>query len=316
MRENIFFLGVEGGATKGKAILANEEGKIVEENSGSALNYHNVGKERAEKNLIALIRPLLATAKNGKTFAVFGFAGFETKEDGALYGAIAKRVLPKNAVFQVVNDAQAALEAKCPGFENRIMAISGTGSTVVGESGKKRAKSIGWGEILGDEGSGYLVGLKVMKAAVRSWDGRGEKTLFEKLVLRRTGTKTMEDFIAKVYAAFQDTHRNVKSYIASFAPLIDEALKKGDKEAVRIRKETSEELLLGAKAVVRRLGLEKKEFCLGCTGSGWNMPRLHQMFRESVKKEFPMVQFSERKESGAWGAVQIAKRLNNKTIKQ
>lgn len=303
-----FYLGVEGGATKSMAILAHERG-VIAQLQGKTLNYNSATETIVKKNLAALLGPLLKKAKQGKLCAVFGLAGLDTKRDAVVYRRIIKSLLPKNTTFQAINDANIALEAKCPGERNRILVISGTGSTVVAESEGQEAKAVGWDFILGDEGSGYEMGLKVMKAAVQSWDGRIKKTLLENLLLAKTHSQTMEDFIPTVYHIFHAKTQEVKDYIASFAPLADEALSRHDWRALQIREETSQELFRGVKAVIKRLELENKDCCVGLVGSVWKMPGLEQLFKEKIKQQFLRVRFSDKKESGAWGAVLLAKKL-------
>jgi N-acetylglucosamine kinase-like BadF-type ATPase len=64
------------------------------------------------------------------------------------------------------------------------MIICGTGSNCVGinEEGKE-AKANGWDYILGDKGSWYKIGIKVLRALMRSYNGRGSDTLLSKTIL-------------------------------------------------------------------------------------------------------------------------------------
>ena len=63
---------------------------------------------------------------------------------------------------------------------------------------------MGWDFLWGDEGSSYDAGLRAMRAAVRSWDGRIKETIFESSVPEKAGAKSMEDFITKVYGVLAD----------------------------------------------------------------------------------------------------------------
>ncbi len=304
-----FYLGVEGGATKSAALLVNERDEVVMERRGKALNYHSGGEQQVRKNLLNLLSPILRKTKVGKVYAVLGLAGIDTRKDEIFHRKLVRSLLPKNSTFRVVNDAESGIEAKCPGEKHRILVIAGTGSSVYGESNRKTAKSVGWEFILGDEGSGYDVGLKIIKAAVQSWDGRSDKTLLEKSVLQHTNSRAMEDFIDKVDKVMRDERQSIKYFVASFGPLLNEALQKDDWEALRIRKEVVEELTKGVIAVVHRLHLADQEFCIGLVGSVWKMPGLKENFQDAIKRQFPHAQFSQRTEGGEWGAVRLAKQL-------
>lgn len=306
-----FYLGVEGGATKSTAILADEKGVLLEK-VGPMVNYHSIGEQKAKANLSQLLKPFLKKVTDAKLYAVFGLAGLDTKGDEVAYGRIIKSVLPRNAKFLPVNDMNIALEAKCPNEENRIIVIAGTGSTVYGESGNQNAKTIGWDFVLGDEGSGYEVGIKVLKAATQSWDGRIKKSTLENLVLQKAGVSSMEDFIPKFYNIINDQKQDAKSYIASFAPLLDKAILKNDEVAIEIRKQTIDNLLLGAATVAKKLKLERKQFCVGFIGSLWKMPGLQQMFQKQLKRQFPGAEFSAEPSLPVWGAVLLTKTLAEK----
>jgi len=304
-----FYLGVEGGATKSTAILADETSHVLGERKGKALNYHYLGERGAKKNLTDLLNPLLRKARGGTICAVFGFAGLDTPKDKTIYTKIARSVLPKGSLLQAVNDTKIALEVRCPEEKNRILVISGTGSNVYGENRETNAKSVGWGFLLGDEGSGYEFGLKAFKAAMQSFDKRGEKTVLEKLIVQKFGGKTMLDVVPAIYEKVGNEKRNTKRYIASFAPLLDEAILQKDPVALTIREQEVGELFRGVSAVAKQLGIASAEFCLGTTGSLWKMPGFQEQFRKKIKKHFPKVCFSTNTDPSVWGAVLLAKKL-------
>ena len=304
-----FYLGVEGGATKSTAILADGE-RILAQRTGKSLSYHNIGEAAVKKNLQTLLSPFLKKGSGTKLYAVLGFAGLDTKRDKEIYRKIVGSVLPKNSVFEVVNDAHIALEARCPGEQNRILVISGTGSTVLGQSKNKEAKSIGWDFLFGDEGSGYEIGTKVLKSAIQSWDGRIQKTVLEDLVLKEAHCKTMEEFMPKIYHMFRNQPGALKHSVADFGKIIDQALEQNDWRAREIRDEAVAGLLQGVRAVAQRLDIQDARFCIGLMGSVWKMPGLKEQFKKAVGKEFPLALFSEKQEPGAWGAVMLAKKLD------
>lgn len=302
-----FYLGVEGGATKSDAILCDENLKIVAQGKGKALNWHDLKTDTVRKNLAGLISPLTKKTKGAKIYGIFGLSGVNTPKDKVFYTKLVRSVLPKGARFEVVNDSKVALESCCPEAINRIAVISGTGSNVYGENGSVTAWAVGWGFLLGDEGGGYDLGLKAVRAAIRSWDGRSKKTVLEDLVLEGMKAKTMEDFHSKFLDNVSKSE-SIKQYVSSFAPLLDKAILQGDWAAIKIRDRGAKELAKGVFAVASRLGFERERFCVGITGSQWKMPGLREVFEEEVKKQCPNVQFSKSAGSGVWGAVLLAKK--------
>ena len=68
------------------------------------------------------------------------------------------------------------------------VALSGTGSNAfLVREGQVLSAVGGWGPLLGDEGSGYEIGLNALKAAIYSHDGRRPKSM---LYSRGYGRKT------------------------------------------------------------------------------------------------------------------------------
>jgi glucosamine kinase len=65
--------------------------------------------------------------------------------------------------------------------------IAGTGAGAIREQGRQVAVADGLGWLLGDEGSGFWIGHRVVRAALADLDGRGPTTALTPLVLVRLG---------------------------------------------------------------------------------------------------------------------------------
>lgn len=300
------YLGVEGGASKSEAVLVDENNTIIAQGQGQALNYHSIGASEFKNNLSALLTAILPQDCSNIT-AVLGLAGVDTPHDESLYTMAASSVLPQTMTYKVMNEAIISLWAKCPDATKRILVICGTGSSAYGENGEAHAKSLGWGHVLGDEGSGYAIGKAVLKAATQSYDGRIEKTVLQQLVLKQSNAQNFDEFYTLVYSQKPVSE---KFFIASYAPLLDKAIEQNDLKAIAIRQETASELARGVIAVAKRLEMEEDEFCLGFVGSGWKMIGLQAMVIEEVKKICPKFIISSKQLRGVWGAISMAKQLH------
>ena len=313
-----FVIGVDGGGTKTVAVVADERGKIVARKDGGPTNYHAAGEKCARDNLKRLLAPLLRRYRVRNI--VFGFAGLDSQKDHAVYQRIVKAVLRQNVSFSLYNDAEIALEAM-PRLDFRVLVIAGTGSAIWGQRGDKKvkagrrhaeagyglAKAGGLDFLLSDEGSAYYLGLEALRAAVRSFDGRGQKTILEGLVLKRAKAKDIPDTATKIYLALQNRPEDFKTYIASFAPLVGTAFAKNDKVAKTILEESANELFLGAKAVVKRLKLANAELCVGYVGSAFRAPLMKNLLSAKIKKLAPKARFIDVINPVA-GAVKMALR--------
>lgn len=305
-RKNEYVIGVDGGATKSIAAICCSCGEVVKVKRGDSFDYYSVGKTESGLRIKAILDEFLK--KYNIRVVVLGLAGLNTKKDEAFYKKMVKSVLPEGVKFQIVNDTKIALEAACPDADARLLIISGTGSNIYGEHKRKSIRSGGWDFLLGDEGSGYEFGMKAIRAAIRSYDGREKKTVFEKLVLKRAKVATAPDLINKIYKIWHEKPNELKYYIASFSPVIDEACKKGDRMAKRIIEDGAEELYLGARSVIKKLKMERVPLCVGYVGSNFRAPSFKNILSRKIKKLAPKAYFISGVEP-VEGAIKMAIKL-------
>ena len=116
----------------------------------------------------------------------------------------------------------------------------------------------GYGYILGDEGSGYRIGLDGIREAVRSLDGTGESTLLGEYLLDFAGVKAKEELVDSFYSPEKD-----RKTLASFSRFVSLAAEKGDSVALGILKNQAELLSLTAKALLRDMPPKPHVFLYG-----------------------------------------------------
>lgn len=109
-----------------------------------------------------------------------------------------------------------------------ILLMAGTGSIAWGRAEDGREARVGgWGWLLGDEGSGYAIGLEAMKRVVRAADGRAPRTGLTERLLRRLGLVRPEELIA--WSA-----RAPRAPVAALVPDVHAAAVDGDPAAVEV----------------------------------------------------------------------------------
>ena len=251
-------LGLDGGGSKTLALLADAAGRVVGRGSAGASNYQNIGAAAAWTALDTAIAAAFADAglPPGAVEAVgLGLAGVDRPEDRALFeGWAAKRF--GGAPVVIANDAELVLAAGTPDGWG-IALISGTGSIVFGRSPHgEMARAGGWGHIMGDEGSGYAIGVEALRAVMRAYDGRGPATALTEAVLAHWSLETPTDLVGRVYRESDGT-----AEIATLAALVDAAAGDGDAVAADILGAAGRELALTVRAVVRRLALPMPAPC-------------------------------------------------------
>lgn len=268
-----FVIGVDGGGSKTTVVVANQQGKPLGKIQGGATNYHSVGGEAAFQALNQAIGEALGIAGIGreKIAAIgMGMSGVDRPSDRELFYSWAGKQFPQ-ARLALVNDALILIAA---GTENNwgIGVIAGTGSIVIGRNPYGAVKRAGgWGYLLGDEGSGYQVGLHAMQAVAKAFDGRNAPTSLTKRVLEMLSLASPANLVDYIYQATTS-----RGDIARLAGLVDEEAAAGDKMALEIIRQGATELALCAQSVAGRLGFSGSIPC--AIGGGFILHSL-QMYR-------------------------------------
>jgi len=125
-----------------------------------------------------------------------------------------------------------------------LLAIAGTGSIVWARypDGSERRVG-GWGRSLGDEGSGYWIGLEGLRRLTWSADGRSDPTTMKAPLLHACGLEAVDDVVAWVEKA-------TKSRVASLVPHVVGCAEEGDPAATAILVEAVEHLASMVRAAV------------------------------------------------------------------
>src|SRR5690242_12892108 len=128
--------------------------------------------------------------------------------------------------------------------------VAGTGAGAIRvEDGHQVAVADGLGWLLGDEGSGFWIGQRVVRAALADLDGRGPSTALTPLMLERLGVAAPSAVGGRepILAAVRALYAAAPVRLADHAALVFEA--EGDATADRIVDEASAALLRALSAV-------------------------------------------------------------------
>ncbi|MDT8341451.1 MAG: BadF/BadG/BcrA/BcrD ATPase family protein, partial [Longimicrobiales bacterium] len=121
----------------------------------------------------------------------------------------------------VGTDAEAAFHDAFPAGAG-ILLLAGTGSVAWGRSRAGTVARVGgWGPQLGDEGSGFALGMAALGAVLRAEDGRGPATALRAAVLAHAGVDDPAALPAWAAAAG-------RARVAALAPAVVEAQRTGD----------------------------------------------------------------------------------------
>ncbi len=296
-----YVIGVDGGGTKTRGILAAGNGEIVVEDIVGATNQHSVGFDTAKKNLFGLFDSLMDQISVSDSDVVgicIGLAGIDREEDAELFRKhIEERF--SSAEVRAFNDSFIGLYGGCHQPYGLIV-ISGTGSVIYGRSKSGlEARAGGWGHILGDEGSGYDIGRSALVAVCNAYDGRIEPTKLTDLILDKLKLKSPEDLLSWILEINAD-----KSEVADLSRIVHEAYKEGDYKAVEILNGAADELAKGVKAVATRIKIIGDEYNLVAAGGNLKYQKeFSQLLTEKVHKFYPQCNVIYPKDTPVKGAM-------------
>lgn len=305
-----YILGVDGGATKTFVQITDTSGKVISESNYGSSNFKSVGIDAARKNIdqaiLKAINKINIHDKFKFRYACFGLAGNDSTMDNSTYrkiifeSAISDYLDPASTL--ICNDTKVGLAAGS-NSKNRIIIICGTGSNCFGinEEGKE-VKVNGWDYILSDEGSGYEIGLKALKAVIRAYDGRGGKTLLSRTIMEDLKLKNINELVSWTYGT-----TFFKNKIASLARTVCKTAEEGDEMSRKILEEAALEAVNSISVVAEKLGFAEKEFDLVFVGNVFKCEKYFKsIVMKEIKNKFRMVNFVPLMEKPVQGAIKLA----------
>jgi glucosamine kinase len=296
-------LGIDGGGTRTRAsIVAGEQVLAFAENG--SIKRLRVGAEVAEGNLRALLKDVFAQA---------GVSGVKAASAG-----VASATMPGVAewittVFndfrversEVVGDEVIALDAAFKGGPG-ILQIAGTGSNCIGrapDGGRECAG--GWSSRLGDEGSGYWIGLHAVRRALNAYD-REQPTRVLETVGQIWGTRTINELVN-----LGDSTPGPD--FAALAPAISQLAEEGDPVAAGVLKQAAADLVdfvLLVRAKLHRKHNLTAEVPVAWIGSVIGKARLvREPFIAGLRAAAPEMPVGQSEVAGIEGAVWRAQQL-------
>lgn len=277
MRAN-YVIGVDAGATKTEAIVANGEGHPVGAGRSGCGNWEVVGETGAAAAIYDAIRQALVRA--GVTLAQvrnahMGLAGLDWPEDEPrLRGALAQHLgtLP----MTLENDAFLGTRACSPDADGiAVSAGSGICSSYLGPDGERYVYGY-----FAELGGGFPIDQLALHAIIRAEDGRGPKTALTSAVLAATEQESVADLLRVLTRkAYTLSHTAVR-------PAVFKTAASGDPVAVMIVSTFGRELALLATNLIRKFALGGTAPFVVASGSLFTRtgPLLFDVFERAVHR--------------------------------
>ncbi len=296
-------LGIDGGGTRTRASIVAGERVLAYGENGS-IKRLRVGAEAAEENLRALLKEIFAQAGvKGARAACCGVASASMPGIKEWITAVLQDFGVERC--EIVGDEVIALDAAFRGGPG-ILQIAGTGTNTIGrapDGGKECAG--GWSSRLGDEGSGYWIGLHSIRRALDAYD-REEPTEVLKRVGEIWGTPSVEELVN-----LGDSTPGPD--FAALAPAINELAEAGDPVAVGVLKQAAADLVDFVLLV--RAKLRRKHAFVGEVPAAWTgsviekMAMVREAFFAGLRAAAPEMPIGQEAVVSLDGALWRAKRL-------
>lgn len=222
------YLGIDGGGSKCRAVIASEDGRVLGEGLGGPANPY-FGLEHAIASIMdateqALTDAGLAPEDKARLIAGVGLAGVNLPH---LFTEVNEWQHPF-LQMHLTTDLHTACLGAHEGKDGAVIVI-GTGSCGF-SSGNGEALILGaHGFLMGDKGSGAWIGLEAIKAILLAADDLGPQTLLSRSVVQHLGCDGL-GIVAKM------TDVPSRNY-AKIAPLVFAAAEQEDAVALNILNE-------------------------------------------------------------------------------
>jgi N-acetylglucosamine kinase-like BadF-type ATPase len=241
-------LGIDGGGSKALLALADRTGRVLGLSQGEGINP--VDNRAWRRGFEARLRPFAGEAGLAGVAAALPAYGeveeISADQRGVIATAFGK--LPQ----RILNDVDAAHIGAFAGGAG-ILILSGTGSMAWARDAAGRSYRVGgWGETIGDEGSGHWIGRRVLGLVSQSIDGRAPPTplvdgVFEQLGLDRSNPmNALEGWVSRL--------ERPRAEISALAPIAARLAETGDAGATALIEQAAEELARHVATIARHTG--------------------------------------------------------------
>ncbi len=297
-KNEFFVIGVDGGGTKTVGVLATNKGKIQRKIEISSTNPNKIGFKRSIFNLKRLLKKLSKGKSKKIKLAYLGLAGGLERDEGKRRKI--EKELQKFFPFKIVVEGDQIIAFRAATNEkNGIVVIAGTGAIAMGWKGGKKAICGGWDWLIGDQGSAFWVGKRVLEEVAKSMDKRVKKLAIEKYLFEKFKIKKESDLYK-----FYDP--NFVEKVASIAKIVDRLAKKGDSFSKKILTKAAKELTKMTLQVIRTLKLKNQQFPLVLVGGMFKSKILSEKITKEIKKIAPKTKIFLSQKPPVFGAIKLA----------
>ena len=269
-----YYIAADGGGSKLQAVLYDESLHIARTARVAGVNTLFKPAETVREDIQTMMTELLADLDGEIVAGDLCLLGGKNEMVDAL-----NRAGCQNVFFH--DEPSLGLAATL--MTEGVVALSGTGSDAFFvKNGQTLATIGGWGPLLGDEGSGYDIGLQVLRAAIYAYDGRGEPTMLLDLVMENWKLTELWGIVGHLAGNPDARHE-----VASAAKLCSKAAHAGDKVALRIYEHAALDLSVTVRTVIDAHRSEWDGNVVIMGGAWKGHPRMFEVFKREIELLYP-----------------------------
>lgn len=275
--------GIDGGGTGTRAVIMDEQKRVIGEGQAGPSNPLRVGIANAATNVRQAVDRACAEAgvhRDDVLHATVGLAGVRRKDIRDVTLEKIKHCLKEIKSIELLPDGDIALYGATDGHAGLVV-IAGTGSICCGRNRQgKQVCAGGWGPIVGDEGGAAWIARKALQAVAHASDERGPKTALTGAALMYFKVTTPDDLSTAIYSPAMTNDR-----LAGFTRDVVRVARAEDEVALAILQEAGKELGVAAVAVIKKLRMQNEKFPVATVGGVYGAGDLVlDTMREEIEK--------------------------------
>lgn len=247
-------LGLDGGGTKTEAVILDADGAELGRGYGGSGNVATNEDDALVHALRESVWSALHVAglPRATVFAsaCAGVAGYSLARRRAAFESLFRAEVPAET-HRVEPDYVIAYWGATHG-EPGILVIAGTGAVSYGRNAQgETCKIDGLGYLLGDRGSGFNLGLRVLRYTLEQQEA-GREDRLTRAVTEFTGARSQSEIVQWLYSGFSPAR------VAGLSPLVGGLAEEGEPAAQWHVAEMARRLRQGVRQVRHRLWLPRK----------------------------------------------------------
>ncbi|MGL4382200.1 MAG: N-acetylglucosamine kinase [Bacilli bacterium] len=250
------YLGIDSGGTSTIFTLIDQNKAIIIQKEYPTIHLHQV---KATGMIQVLNEGINYFKQYDLQYIFFAIAGYaESIHDDQTINDIIKS-LDLNIPYHIDNDMMAGMVGSLNNKDG-INIIAGTGSIASIRIKDTFFRVGGWGPIIGDEGSAYWVGLKILNEYTKQKDGRHQPSALLDLLTKELELNPQHTMIDLVYNEYQ----GARTKIAAISKYLDPLMKLN----CPYTKEIIAEAVFNLKEHIEYLALKDDQSPITCSYSG------------------------------------------------